>query len=517
MADGSDTPTIRRRLLLGAMSNWVAFAATLLVGFFLTPYMVGKLGDGPYGVWAFVESLLAYFTLFDLGIAACVVRFVAKFHATGDRDDLNRLVSTAFALFIGLGLLLFAIGAALLPLFIPSLEHAGMRSEDVLGFALLMLANLAITLPLSLFPSILDGLERFGLKSFTRIVVLAARTIGVIVVMEHEPSLWNLGILFVACNLAEHALLALLSIRLLPAMRLSWRFVNRATVKRVKGYSLHAFLAMVAGRTCIQSGAIVVGALLGAAPVTYFVLASRLVEFAKALLRTATNTLTPAVSSLEAAGEHLTIRKMFLKGSRWALYLIMPVQIALLIFGKSFLVLWLGDSVYAERCYPLLAILSATLSLVIAQSIAARILYGIGRLKHFARAALVEAVANVGLSVILASQYGLIGVAIGVAVPNLVMCLWVIAHTNRVLQIEAKQYLRETWLRPTLASAVPIALWLSITWPLNGWLGFATTIGVGVAAFAIAVFAIEGLLSRLAIAIHRFMVRRRVGSISLER
>src|SRR3954467_8609803 len=103
MSDASSTSPAARRLLVGAVTNWLAFAATLLVGFFLTPYSVRKLGDGPYGVWAFVESILAYFTLFDLGIAACVVRFVARLHTIGVRDELNRLVSTCLALFLGLG------------------------------------------------------------------------------------------------------------------------------------------------------------------------------------------------------------------------------------------------------------------------------------------------------------------------------------------------------------------------------------------------------------------------------
>ena len=59
-----------RSLVLGAVTNWAAFAATLAVGFFLAPYLVRSLGDARYGVWCVVESILAYFTLFDLGIAA---------------------------------------------------------------------------------------------------------------------------------------------------------------------------------------------------------------------------------------------------------------------------------------------------------------------------------------------------------------------------------------------------------------------------------------------------------------
>src|SRR5215210_8608534 len=121
MSEASAKSPVARRLLVGAATNWLAFAATLLVGFFLTPYLVRRLGDGPYGAWAFVESLIAYLTLFDLGIAACVVRFVARFHATGDDGDLNRLVSTCLALFLGLGALVITLGSCLLPLLLSSL------------------------------------------------------------------------------------------------------------------------------------------------------------------------------------------------------------------------------------------------------------------------------------------------------------------------------------------------------------------------------------------------------------
>ena len=68
----------QRSLALGAATNCAAFAATLLVSFFLAPYLIRSLGDARYGVWCIVEAIAAYFTLFDLGIAACLVRFVAR-------------------------------------------------------------------------------------------------------------------------------------------------------------------------------------------------------------------------------------------------------------------------------------------------------------------------------------------------------------------------------------------------------------------------------------------------------
>ncbi|HEY1190299.1 MAG TPA: oligosaccharide flippase family protein, partial [Gemmata sp.] len=314
----------RRSLLLGAATNWTAFAATLAVSFFLAPYLVTALGDARYGVWCVVESVLAYFTLFDLGIAACLVRFVAKLSATGERDELNKLVSACLGLFVVAGAGVLLVGGALVPLIAPGLERKLGGPGDVLPFMLLMLANLAVTLPLSAFPTVLDGLQRFGAKSLVRLVCLALRVGGIVWVMETRPGLLPLACVFTITNLIEHALMAAACFRFLPGLRLSYRLINRAALKDVRGYSVDAFLAMVAGRVTVQTGTIVVGGFLTVAAAGHYAIAMRLVDMAKNFLRAATTTLTPAVSAREASGDLDGVRRVLLGGTRAVLYLVLP-------------------------------------------------------------------------------------------------------------------------------------------------------------------------------------------------
>jgi len=481
----------QRRYLFSAVTNWLAFAAILGVAFFISPYLVRKLGDSTYGVWAFVESLLAYLTLFDMGIAAGVVRFTARYHAEGDARSLNRLVSTALALFLGFGAIAFGLGLGLAPFAFTPLEKSGVSSAEITAFALLMLANLTLTLPLSVFPAILDGLEYFGVKSIVRIVSLAIRTVGTILLMENSPSLLGLGIILTATNLLEHAVLAICCFVYLPKLRVRRRYVDRAMFQQVKGYSIDAFLAMFAGRVTVQSGTIVIGICLSTPEITWFAIALRLVEFAKGLLRSAITTLTPAVSALEAANDYGAIRAVFLKGSRWALYLILPVHLALLVLGGSFLTTWLGSTEYATRCYPALIILAAALSLVVAQSVASRILYGMGRLRLFGRMALLEALLNICLCLLLVRPLGIVGIAWATVVPNALFCVFAIGYTCWILKIGWQEYLTTAWVRPLLAATIPLAIWTTANWTSTGWVALGLTILAGVAPFAVCVFALE--------------------------
>jgi O-antigen/teichoic acid export membrane protein len=492
----SPSAAAKRSLLLGAVTNWAAFAATMLVAFFLAPYLIRNLGDARYGVWCVVESILAYFTLFDLGIAACLVRFVARFHATGESADLNKLVSACLAVFVVAALCVLAIGAALVPFVAHGLERKLGEPGDVAAFMLLMLANLALTLPLSVFPTILDGLQRFAVKSLVRLVFLALKVGGIVYAIETAPGLWSLAVVFTVVNLLEHAAMAMLAFRFLPGLHLSRRLVDRETLRRVKGYSADAFLAMLAGRITVQTGAIVVGAFVTVAAAAHYAIAARLVDMAKNLLRSVTTTLTPAVSEREAEGDLDGVRRVLLDGTRWVLYLVLPIHAGMLFFGQPFLERWVGGREYADWCFPAVVILSATLTIGVAQSVASRILYGMGKLRLFARLALAEAVLNLVMCFALVGPLGLEGVAVAVAVPNVLFCLFAIGYACSVLDVSIRRYLAASWLKPLAAVWVPVAVWWLVTPAEPTWSAIAMGVALGLVPFAAVVVGMEVRLRR---------------------
>jgi O-antigen/teichoic acid export membrane protein len=165
----------------------------------------------------------------------------------------------------------------------------------------------------------------------------------------------------------------------------------------------------------------------------------------------------------------------------------------LLAFGRPFLARWVGGMQYAEWCFPATAVLSATLTIGVAQSVASRILYGLGKLRLFARLALVEAVVNLALSLALVGPFGLVGVAVAVAVPNVLFCVFVIAYACRTLEIGAKTYLFTSWLKPLSAACVPACVWMLMTPTEPTWASIAAGIGVGLVPYACAVGMAEWL------------------------
>lgn len=487
----------RHSATLSAGSNWLAYFATLVVGFFLTPTLMLGLGATRYGVFAVVEQLLAYVTLLDLGIAACLVRSVARLATVDDREGLNRVAASCLAAFAGAGMVALVVGGVALVSLAGPLEAKAGHPGDVLPFMLVMLLSAALSLPLGVFASVLDGLERYPEKSAVRLVALSGRTLGLVAVARDGGGLLPLGLVLLVASVAEQLMMVVLAYRYLPGLSFHPRRVDRATLGLVRTSSADAFLAMLAGRLSTQTGALLIGYWLPAAEVTRFVCGTRLVEYAKNLLRNVTATLTPGVSALEARGEWGAIRGRYLTATRWVLYAAVPIQLGLYWFGPAFLTRWLGPDLAAGGA-PTAAVLAATVALGLAQSVASRILYGLGRLRLFARLALAEAALNVALSLALIGPYGVVGVAIGIAVPNALFSLAVLAVAGRIVGVAPGDYL-SAWARPLACSLVPAAIWLALgdcpaEWPKLVQFGAA-----GMIPYALVVAACEwgrGLLPR---------------------
>ncbi|MFO0809873.1 MAG: polysaccharide biosynthesis C-terminal domain-containing protein [Gemmataceae bacterium] len=472
-----------RKLLAGAAVNVLGFAAQLVVSFAMAPVVLHALGKTRYGVWSFVESLLAYLLLFDLGVGASLVRFVPRFVASNDVDALNRVYSACLTLFLAIGAGIAVVGCGLVAALGGHLDVPTELASEAQIVLFVSIVNFALTLAFSVFPAVLDGLHAFAAKSLIRTSFLLARIPAVLLAIGTARPLLNLILVYAATNLIESLTLVAVVYRQLPGLRFTPRAVDRATIRDVRGYSLDAFLAMIAGRLSFQTDAFVIVGVLGPAAITPFALANRLVDMSKSALRQATTTLTPAASALQAADNLAAVRTYFLHGSRLALYAVLPIQAGLYLLGRPFLQLWLRAD-FDESSVPVLYVLAATLSLTVAQSAASRILYGLGNIRLFARMALVEGVANVFLSVVLVNSLGIVGVAWGTTIPHAVFCIFAVATVLRRLDIGIAEYVWRATMLPSAAAAVLTALWLTQSAPTT-WGEFVKVGCIGTVPYAL--------------------------------
>src|SRR5579863_10691345 len=98
--------SVKIQALKNVASSWGGLAVNIGVGFFLSPFILHHLGDEAFGLWVLIFSLTGYYGIFDFGIRSSLVRYVSKFEATGDKEQLAKLVNTSLFTYSCLGLFL---------------------------------------------------------------------------------------------------------------------------------------------------------------------------------------------------------------------------------------------------------------------------------------------------------------------------------------------------------------------------------------------------------------------------
>jgi O-antigen/teichoic acid export membrane protein len=491
---------LKKALISNAAANVAGFIANIAAALILSPLLVHGLGDERYGIWVFVDSILAYFSVLELGIGPAIVRFVARFQQTKEQDELNRVVSTSFCAFsvIAFIILVSTVGLAL---FWGSLlpKSTALRAETQWLLIALGL-NLAIGMPSRVFAAALHGLALYPILNLERLIILIMRTSLLTLVMLRDQGIPGLCAVTVGCTVVDFVLLAILAQHYLPDVRLSWRFIDRKTFVRIGSYSMHAFVLMLCQRVSFQTDAIVIGAFLAPSAIAYFAVAGNMVRYAKEGISAVTLAMAPTVSSLEARGADHAIKELLLGGCRVCVYLILPIQLGLIMLGQSFLRNWLGAK-YATESFPTLWILAVPLAIVVSQDVPGRILYGLGRLRWFACLVVIEALGNLVMSVLLVGPLGIEGVALGTSIPSVIGSVALAWHVCKVTQVPFGTYLRQTFVRPLAAATAPAAVWamcLSHFGNKMGWMEFFAVGFSGVLVYAAVVVMFEyGTLRRV--------------------
>ena len=126
--------------------------------------------------------------------------------------------------------------------------------------------------------------------------------------------------------------------------------------------------------------------------------------------------------------------KIYTIGSKYILLLCAPVAAVLLIIGDDFIGIWMGRA-YAEPSGQILNILLVAYVFAIAQLMAQGILKGISKHKTLAYILCIQAAFNLVMSVLLAPAYGIVGVALGTAIPLLVANVLIIPYYLSLIHI----------------------------------------------------------------------------------
>ncbi len=461
--------TMQKSLFRSYLSNWVGLALAILIGFFLSPYIVRTLGPERYGVWTIIASLAAQLIVLDFGVRHTLVRFVAQFLTKDNQEGLCAFVSSCRTVLLLSGAAAFLLLLALVPFF-DDLFSVPQSLADIAALALFILAlDAGLELLFGLYHGTLLGCERYDLVQGINVTRLLLHALLAVVVLSLGGGLVGLALATLASRGLQRYLLVLNTKKQLPFLRLSFSLSNRKDLKQVAHYGMGVCLIALATRAIAHIDTLVVGLALTPQDVAVYGVTLLVIDYFRLLLQSSGTVLTPRLSSLQADKDSETTRLLLLKWIRYSHLLSISVGVPLLVCGKDFLLLWIGQE-YNDS-----GVLLQLLTLPFFFTVPSLVFhnYLLAHAKHYLSAKLLvlEAVANVLLSLYLVGHYGMVGVALGTVIPAVIFSATLLPVT--VCQMTGISLFRYLW--ESLGKLLPLgAIHFGVVLTLSQYFGSKT-------------------------------------------
>lgn len=460
-------------ILRNIFSTWTSYLVTLLAGFLLAPFVVHHLGNTGYGVWTLVLSMTGYFGMLDLGIRQSVGRYVARYVALQEPDNVNRTITTALVM-LSCGSLLALLGTGIASLNFSVFRMDPSFADTARTTMLIGGLTISIALPMSVFGSILTSLDRYDVMTGIVVTETLVRAFLVVYALRQGHGLVALALITLVTGTIEYLVMAGCAKSLYPALRPSWAMVDFAMCKELLGFGIYRFLWIVSNQVIFYTDSVVIAAFLSVGAVTPYAIAGSLVNYGRNVISLAIDTMYPTATRLDARNDFQGLRDLHVFGTRVGLIVGLPICVGFMTLGHQFIALWMGVK-YAFSA-SILIVLTIPQFTSMSQYISATILVGMARHRALACIAAAEGAANLALSIVLARKIGVIGVAWGTAIPHAISTAIVIpAYTCWVLGMNPWEYLRRGFVRPAVCAAPVVAAGYLMAARVSSvsWLGFA--------------------------------------------
>jgi O-antigen/teichoic acid export membrane protein len=455
------------------MTNWGNFIFSAIVSFFLSPFIVRRLGTSGYGVWTLIVSLTGYMGLLDLGVRGAVTRYVAKHYTRGEHQEVRRIVSSALVIFVSAGALAIIISVVLMLLVMPHFQVPAPYQSTARLVLLITGVNVTVSLIGGVFGGVVIGLQRFDVSNSIEVTNTGLRSLLIVLLLRGGGGIFALAGVQLTFSVLSGLAYAWAAYRLYPELEIRFSAADRQHLAVIFSFSFYSFILQMATSLIYYTDSVVIGAFLPVGAVTFFAIAGNLMNYARAPISSISVTMTPLVSSIEARSDDSELRALTSKACRYATAVMLPVAITFLFRGKPFIAMWMGTE-YAELSGQVLSILTIAWLFSAGNAMLSATMFGISKHKALVPAELSEGVCNLGLSLLLVRKMGVVGVAWGTTIPNLGVHLffwpW---YLRRTLGIPITAYVLSTWIRPA-AAAMPFAM---CTYGVERWFP-ATSLGV---------------------------------------
>ena len=400
----------------GVLLSYGQTVLSTIISLVYTPVMLRLLGTSEYGTYTLVSGFISNLSLMSFGLGSAYVRYYSRAKVQEGEDGVAHINGMFMVIFLVISAMSLLVGGVLVAN-VQNIFGAKLTAHEIETARVLMallVVNIAVSFPCSVFSSYLTANERF---LFQRVINMIRTVLNPIVMLP--LLLMGLGsVALVVVTLVLSVVTDAFNIwycRRKLRMRLTFGRFDFGLLREMGGFSFFIFLNMIIDQINWTVDTTLLGIISGTAATAIYGVGAQINSYYKTLSTSISGVFVPQINRIVAEGQgDDRLTSLFTRVGRIQFLLLMLVLTGFVFVGEPFIDAW-GGGEYAGA-YPIALMLMVPVTLPLIQNLGIEIQRAKNMHQFRSKVYFFMALGNVLVSIPLGMRYGGLGCAMGTAI-----------------------------------------------------------------------------------------------------
>ena len=444
---------LKKKILSNTLINSGGKLLSFFLQLFIIAYLIKAFGRDTYGIFALSLAISANTNLLEAGFGLSVTKYVAEYHASGDRESLLKIINTNFLVSTVLAALFSVILLLINEFFLDRIFFIPAELiKDAKGLIRILISLSIIEFWSASIIRIAEGFQKYFLVRVIESVKWVLRSGFIVIATVMGYGLAGIGAAYLAAGVLILIVLYLAVFAGNSSLVIGIRFMNMDSFKSLFGFSIWIFLSKMFAFFSYRIDTILIGIFLTPVYLTYYNVAFKIYEMASFCFSVLSYTVVPVSSELNAVSDKKRLYLLFQKSTKYLLLGMYPVLVFIMFYCSFIIRLWIGEGFEASVMLCQLFIISLFFTAVGFSG--AQIVVGLNRLKELVLYSGIATMINFTISLVLIQKIGVNGVVIGTITGTIIIMTGYLYYFMRLFDFTFTNFLKNILLWPLVTVAM---------------------------------------------------------------
>ncbi len=479
----------KRLVYINSISSIVTRLLNIFVLVWMYEYLLRRISSEEFAIYPVVASIMVFAPLFSALFTGGLSRHVIDAYAKGDEKRVSQIVSSIVPLLGSVCLVLFILGM----LFSWNIHHVFNIADGQIDDARLMMAMLIFMflLDTSLLPYSVGFhvKQKYILLNAIRVSadLIKIALLFILMLGVGPKVLWVVVAAFVSKMVSIFAI-NIISCRLVPQLKFRPSLFDWKVSREIMSFGLWTTVSQIANMIYQAAGTLVLNKFGTSVDVTNYHIGTTFHRQINNMTIAASAPVMPALTAMNALNDEKRLANAYLRGGRFALWVMLLMAAPLMIYSSEFIQLYIGN-VYADTAIVMVFIMGVY-PITASNTMLSKLAIAKAHLMPFAIGSISVNLVNLGVMIYLAKYYnvGAAGIAASVFAATIISQFLIFLPMGMYYaKVPVKRYLLENLIPGLVPAIVGSLIWFGLKFlhTPQTWFELGAFVALGLAGYGI--------------------------------